>query len=534
MIKKHWLTIAALTGVVTVLGCETDTPPAAVSGPTAAMSVQQHSRLNTPWRAMGDAELAERVRQADGIVFIGFKNPGPGMGVSEQGRVLAARGSIDAAKSYLREKDIEILLDMDSHVGAPTPTVIARIKPELITELRRHPLIEYVEPNSVGEFTQRGGGQTTPWNIARVNAPNAWPQSSGSGAVLLILDSGIDVDHPDLAPSYSGACLGSDPNDNFGHGTAVAGIAAAVNNSIQIVGAAPDVSLWSIKVGDHNGPNATAMACGLWTGRIGGADVISLSVSMTPHTGITDQINMAYAEGILVVAAAGNDAGAVAYPAILDAAIAVSAVDTNNTFASFSNYGTKVEITAPGTTVTGVRGLSTTCIDGGVCSTIGGAKIQGTSFAAPHVAAAAAILRRTNYSWSHEEVRRRLRDGATDLGTYAKDNYYGYGLLNVTGAIAADPIVPPTYPSSPTVTITGTDGIRSGEQCSWFAQVTGGNPPFIYAWRINGVPAGNGTNELFYTNQGSDFTISVKVTDQLGIYDMDEHFVTVQSGSFCI
>lgn len=401
--------VAAACRDIAPTGSLTDSGARSSAQASIAEQRPRPSRTDTPWRLMSDVELATKVAEAGGRVFIGFKDPEAAAGVDEMGRVLASRSSVAAAKALLRGRAVELefeFIDM--------PTVIARIPSASVGELRHHALIEYIEPIFPGSYL----AQDTTWNVHRVNAPDAWSSSSGSDVKLLITDSGIDNAHPDLAPAVVQSCETppSDGIDRLFHGTAVAGIAAAVNNDAQIVGTAHGVALWSSRIG-RDFPDAGFAACAVQFGRVNGVHVINLSIDVTPNTGLTDQINAAYnQDGIVIVAAAGNrNGGPVAYPATLGAVIAVSAIDTNNNFASFSAAGPQVELTAPGTTVTDQRGLTTTCLGGTVASTCAGFRVQGTSFAAPHVAAAAAILKSFNPAWTNVEIRDRLQRTAIDL-----------------------------------------------------------------------------------------------------------------------
>lgn len=376
------------------------------------------------------------------------------------------------------------------------PMVVARIPAALLGQLRQNPLIEYVEPIFPGVRLV----QTTTWNVQRVNAPAAWSYSTGSSAKLLIIDSGIENTHPDLAPAVIQSCESPPTNglDRAGHGTNVAGVAAAVNNDIQIVGVAYGVSLWTSKDGDV-APNPAYTACGVQFGRTNNVNAINISSSFPPYTAVTDQINAAYNQnGIVIVVAAGNtNRGAVTYPATLDAAIAVSATDINNSFAAFSAMGSKVELAAPG------AGITTTCLGGITCS------VNGTSFSAPHVAAAAALLKAYNPSWSNVEVRRRLGAGATDLGPPGRDAEFGYGLLNITGAIAAAP--PP--PAITAVSVRGPTRVDGCTAATWTANTTGGVPPITYQWTVESYSENTGTyNQLTYTNSGQAPSIFVSAT----------------------
>lgn len=519
--RRHAVASIALAVVLSACGDSMPTPPTAVSGRLPiAQQRQGPSRTDTPWRGMTDAELSAKVAEAQGKVFIGFKDPTAAAGVDEAGRVLASASSLVAAKAQVRALGIEITYEF-----VDMPMVLARMPTALLSQLRQNPLIEYVEPIFPGTYLE----QTTTWNVQRVRAPEAWVSSTGSGAKLLIIDSGIDNAHSDLAPSIVHTCLPfpDDGRDEFGHGTAVAGIAAALNNTIQIVGVAHGVSLWSSKVGSF-APDAGAAACAVQFGRINGVHAMNMSISVSAHTGLTDQINAANSAGIVLVAAAGNtNGGAVTYPATLDAVIAVSATDTNNVFASFSAAGSKVEMTAPGTTVTGTRGLTSTCLGGTSAPTCGFGRVEGTSFAAPHVAAAAALLKAYNSSWSNAEIRRRLGAGATDLGAAGRDAQFGYGLLNIPGAIAANP--PPSPPLSG-VTIDGPTMVPNGYAADFTAYPSGGTSPFTYTWWVDGVVQQQGSSNTFTWSATSSYSLSVTVQDALSATASTSINVTVCPG----
>lgn len=444
---------------------------------------------------MPDEELAGKIAEAGGRVFIGFKDPAATAGVDELGRVLASAASLASAKAQLRALDVDFEIEF-----IDMPMVVARMPAALLPQVRQNPLIEYVEPIFPGVRL----AQTTTWNVQRVNAPGAWSYSTGSGAKLLIIDSGIETTHPDLAPAVVQSCVPYPDNghDEYGHGTNVAGVAAAVNNDIQIVGVAYGVALWTSKDGNA-APDPAYTACGVQFGRTNNINAINISSSFyPPYTALTDQINAAYNQNgivivVAVVAAGNTNGGAVTYPATLDAAIAVSATDINNGFASFSAAGSKVELTAPG------AGVTTTCLGGTTCS------VNGTSFSAPHVAAAAALLKAYNPSWSNVYIRWRLDSAATDLGPSGRDALFGYGLLNITGAIA--PVPPP--PGITAVSVTGPTRVDGCTDATWTANTTGGVPPITYQWTVEGNAYNTGTdNHLYYTNSGQAPSIFVKAT----------------------
>lgn len=251
---------ATVFGVVLTACSDSALPPPTAPSvhPSFAQQAQGPSRTDTPWRLMTDAELGSKIAEAGARVFIGFKDPGAAGGVDELGRVLASASSVAAAKAQLRALGVDFEIEF-----IDMPMVAARMSAGLLPQVRQNPLIEYVEPIFPGVRLV----QTTTWNVDRVNAPTAWSYSTGSGAKLLIIDSGIENTHPDLAPAVVQSCESPPGNglDLAGHGTNVSGVAAAVNNDIQIVGVAYGVSLWTSKDGNAQ-PNPAYTACGSSSG----------------------------------------------------------------------------------------------------------------------------------------------------------------------------------------------------------------------------------------------------------------------------
>jgi subtilisin len=523
------LSLSVAVAVLLTTACETSFPVGVEPGESAlrvtAAPGEGLSSRGLPWREMSDAELAVAVEAAGGLVFIGIKDPQARAGVDEYGRVLVRTTDVGLAKASLREEGIQIEMEFQTE-----PAVVARIPSDLVAALRSDPLIDYVEPI----FPMERLSQTVPWNITRVRAPEAWPVTTGSGAKLLIIDSGVRNDHPDLGPAVIQSCVGDDGLDTHGHGTAVAGIAAALNNSIQIVGVAPGVLLWSSKDGDR--PNAAdpgGMACAVEFGIVNNVQVINISSGLdAAYSTVTNLINRAYYEtDIVVVAAAGNDNGPVKWPARLESVIAVAATDQNNARAWWSARGPEIELAAPGTTdANHGLGLVSTCLNGSTCAALDGKVLQGTSYAAAHVSGVAALLRSYDPSWKAWQVRGRLQLGALDLPPAGRNHQFGYGLVDVIGALnAPDPVPPPLV-----VSVTGTDQIGPYISCSWYASAQGGIPPYTYSWSVNLQPVGGNSVQLTYTNQGGiSFAIDLAVTDGYGQIAYGMHYVAVTPGHEC-
>ena len=278
--------------------------------------------------------------------------------------------------------------------------------------------------------------QTIPWGIQRVNAPAAWPVSAGTGVRVAVLDTGIQLDHPDLAANIGGGYNALNPrkpaNDGNGHGTHVAGTIGAVNNSIGVVGVAPNVTLHAVRVLNDAGRGFLSdLIEGLDRCRSRNIRIVNMSLgASSDNQSFHDAISIAYASGIVLVAAAGNNGGGygtgtgqVDYPAAYPEVIAVSATDQYDSFAVFSSSGPAVDLAAPGVDVR---------------STINGSNYatwSGTSMATPHVSAAAAIRVALHPTESPEQVKAALQSTAINLGL--PSDQQGAGLVDAYAAALA-------------------------------------------------------------------------------------------------
>jgi subtilisin family serine protease len=206
--------------------------------------------------------------------------------------------------------------------------------------------------------------QRIPYGIDLVHARDIWKYTRGKGLVnVAVVDTGIDYNHPELKDRYAGGynvfTKTNDPKDDHGHGTHVAGTIGASDNDIGVVGVAPEVRIWSVKVLQANGSGTdeTVMAGMDWVinkkNEIGGNWIINLSLG-APGASEPERAMFARAinEGILVVAAAGNRGGrAIDYPGAYDQVVAVSAVNANSELAEFSSWGPGVVFAGPGVDV---------------------------------------------------------------------------------------------------------------------------------------------------------------------------------------
>ena len=261
------------------------------------------------------------------------------------------------------------------------------------------------------------------WGIDRINADWAWPISTGETIRVAILDTGIDLDHPDLMDNIKGSVNlikpKKDADDDNGHGTHVAGIIAACDNDIGVIGTGPEIYLYAVKVLDKKGKGwLSDLIEGLEWCIQNEVQVVNMSLgSLADNQSFYEAIVNAYEAGITLVAAAGNNGesgGSIDYPAMYAETITASAVDQFCQFALFSSFGPEIDIAAPGVDIksTWMRGSYMI--------------MSGTSMAAAHVTGVVALILTTSslpyYDvdgdgiWDPEEVKMRLKDTAEELG----------------------------------------------------------------------------------------------------------------------
>ena len=361
-----------------------------------------------------------------------------------------------------------------------------------IKALRQRKDVRYAEPNYVLKAFKSplDAEYSKQWHYRTINLPTAWDVSTGSSSVIVaVIDTGVLLGHPDLAEQFS-ADGGydfirndestddgqpgiddnpDDPGDSGGfgdssfHGTHVAGTVAARTNfdvvSPGVAGVAPNVKIMPLRVlGAFGGTlydinQALLYAAGLAndSGTVPAqkADVINMSLggggfSQTSQN-VIDQVRAA---GSIVVAAAGNEASSVpSYPASYDGVISVSAVDLSNNLAPYSNFGSAIDVAAPGGD-TGrddngdgnPDGVLSTAGDDSGGTIVNNYKIfQGTSMAAPHVAGVIALMKSVYGDLTPAQVDSLLTTGdlSRDLGVTGRDDSFGYGLIDAAKAVAA-------------------------------------------------------------------------------------------------
>jgi len=330
------------------------------------------------------------------------------------------------------------------------PGLVADMTRDDMKELKKSDKVKAVEEDAeaeiLGNVDDEGKGKPGPaptptdWGVYKINADVVWPTNTGADIKVAVLDTGIDLDHTDLGTVYKGPDLINNdgiPDDDNGHGTHCAGIIAAQHNGIGVNGVAPDVELWAVKVLNSGGSGSySVIISGINWAMNNHMQVISMSLSGTSASSALEAAcNNAKAAGVVIVAAAGNSGNTrTQYPAAYASVISVGATDSNDAMASWSSYGSNLDLMAPGVNI-----LST-YNNGGYSS------MSGTSMACPHVAGTVALILKTGSAraklfgdkddiWDPDDVQDCLQKTATDMKTSGWDKYTGYGLVNAQKAV---------------------------------------------------------------------------------------------------
>jgi len=312
-------------------------------------------------------------------------------------------------------------------------------------ELARDANIEYVEPDFIAQALGTSNDpyfvQGSQWHLSKIQAPTAWDTTTGSSTqVVAVIDSGVRASHPDLVGKvmvgYDFVANDNDANDENGHGTGVAGtLSPRSNNQIGVCGVAWANPILPVRVLDANGSgNYSAIANGIIYAADRGAKVINLSLGGTSSSrALQDAINYAWNKQCVIVAAAGNNGSNVAfYPAACTNVVAVSATNASDTRPTWSNFGSYVDISAPGVDILSVYGTDQY------------AAWNGTSFSSPVASGVVALMAAANSTLTNVLLVDLLIKNSDDVGALGKDIYYGSGRVNANRAVtAAKNFVPP-------------------------------------------------------------------------------------------
>ncbi|MBB6023089.1 thermitase [Paenibacillus sp. JGP012] len=295
----------------------------------------------------------------------------------------------------------------------------------MLKQYKEHALIEHAHPNYLVEASFIPNDPFFPYqyNLNKINAPAAWDITQSSSSIkIAIIDTGVQLNHPELAskllPGYDYVDYDNIPEDGNGHGTHVAGIAASItNNGVGIAGTAPLASIVPIRVLDNNGQGTIGnVGNGLVFAANNGVQVVNLSLGGPAGDAFLQAaVQYAWDRGAVIIAAAGNDNTSYPIvPASYPNVIAVASTNSYDLKSNFSNYGSWVDMAAPGDAI-----LSTYLGNSY-------AYLSGTSMAAPQVAGAAALLAARGKN--NAQIRDALCFASDPIS--GSGIYWTYGRLN--------------------------------------------------------------------------------------------------------
>ncbi|WP_096434943.1 S8 family peptidase [Alteribacter populi] len=270
------------------------------------------------------------------------------------------------------------------------------------------------------------------WNLSMITVEDGWEVTEGNEEIpIAIIDSGVDPEHVDLQEKIIGGYNSFEDNEHYydehGHGTHVAGVAAAITNNVEgIAGVSWNNPILAVKALDANAEgNSFSIAEAVRWATDNGARVINMSLGDNHDSEVMrDAIRYAYEQDVVLIAASGNEnVEEPMYPAAYPEVLTVAALDPEGGKAVFSNFGDHVDVSAPG------EHIPSTYIHNEYVA------MSGTSMASPHVAGLAGLILSVSPNLTNEEVYSIIRESCDDIGDEGADPYTGYGVINVTKAV---------------------------------------------------------------------------------------------------
>ena len=362
-------------------------------------------------------------------------------------------------------------LDEIPGIGVRVIKVPAAALEKVMAALKKDKRVKFVEPDFIAQASLAANDEFFTagyqWSLGTIQAPAAWDYTTGASSIIVaVLDTGVDYQHPDLQGKLLGGYdfvnSDSNPSDDNGHGTGVSGlIASSTNNSTGMAAVAWGTPVLPVKVLDAAGSGShSAIAKGINYAADQGARVINLSLGGTSSSStLQSAVDYAWNKGAVIIAAAGNNGNSTpVYPAACANVVAVSATNSADLRPSWSNYGTYVDVAAPGENI---------------LSTYRGTYyyLSGTSFSSPITSGVAALMVSVSPGLTNTQVVDLLQKNSDDIGATGYDPEYGHGRINAyravtaaAGTVAIDTTVPQPVIYAPLAgaTVSGTVTVNAG------------------------------------------------------------------------
>jgi subtilisin family serine protease len=434
-------------------------------------------------------------------------------------------------------------------------------KTRILGQLKADPDVEFVEPEHTfttsqipnDPFLSSSGTWGQPyadlWGLQAINAPAAWDTAQGDGVVVAVIDTGVDYNHPDLADNiwtnpneiagnffdddgngfiddfhgWNFLNNSNDPLDDNGHGTHVAGtIAAEGNNGIGVIGVAWHAKIMPLKGFDSSGTGFDfTVAPAIMYAANNGADVINASwdsfnsniqVFGNSQT-IEEAIQYAASLGVVFVASAGNSSQDASnfFPANSPEAITVASSGPFGNFSFFSNFGPRIDVTAPGEDILSLQAANTFQ---GFPATDGYVRMTGTSMAAAHVSGVAALILSGNPTYTAEQVRQIIHISNTSIPF---DPRFGSGMLNAAAAVTTPTpldtrITGLQFGVSPIDPITILGSAQGNGFASYLLEYGQGTQPFFFTPFFSSVTPASGTLGQLDPSNLADGIYTIRLT----------------------
>ncbi|WP_370295176.1 Ig-like domain-containing protein [Rossellomorea marisflavi] len=455
------------------------------------------------------------------------------LGGSKDLALAASKEENDSGRSELKERvivklkeavsktklDVEEVISPKEFKAEPIVTMVVpegKSSEAFIEELEKQAGVEYAEVDELIQldYTPRDPYLLYQWHHNTIDSKWAWNKSKGSSDITVaVIDNGVDVDHPEFSQRIVApydTVYHSTTITKGEHGTHVAGIiGAAIDNGLGVVGVAPKTNIMPIDVFYDDYAYTSDVIEGVYYAVNNGADIINMSLgSYNYNYSYNQAVQYAHQNGVLVIAAAGNDSTTRShYPSSYDNVISVASTTSSDELSYFSNYGFDIDIAAPGSDIFSTLPYNSY-----------GTK-SGTSMASPVVAGVAALILADSPNLTGDEVADRLYSTSDNIGS---SFYFGSGRVNASRALGVEKKVSPPSVSTVYDHSSSISGVIEGQGKGTIKVVSGSSV----------IATGNTTGKTFnipITKQKAGSLLSVTLT--LDGVTSDPAKVTVLDGT---